>query len=374
MLDEKFFDEKSLSCSSILAMAARDAPGPREHVLQCFIRRNNASQTYYMFLSLSSALVADDGKFLLAARKFRRPTCTDYIIFVDADDMSRESNASVGKLSCSTELFLATKLVVSPENGHAGLQEDEVILQFGKIGKDLFTMDYQYPISSFQAFAICLNSFATTVTSSYENILHHMENISIGNFVFTTRESGNYLACFWVGHSERAGGDVSMNLDWKTGIAAKDWDSVAKKEKIEGKESGREKNCVEPHAMLNFDTTGEFIYCGAGEFIYCGAGEFLNCICGLISQTAAIVIEAHTAPIYDFEGGDSFASFGDDCERISMEQPKIVEVQSEKEGRVGRIKFQYERFSLLLLSQSSDIGWLPFFLLDRRWCRLAPSK
>jgi len=58
---------------------------------------------------------------------------------------------------------LATKLVVSPENGHAGLQEDEVILQFGKIGKDLFTMDYQYPISSFQAFAICLNSFATTV-------------------------------------------------------------------------------------------------------------------------------------------------------------------------------------------------------------------
>ena len=60
-----------------------------------------------------------------------------------------------------------------------------------------------------------------------------MENISIGNFAFTTRESGNYLACFWVGHSERAGGDVSVNLDWKTGIAAKDWDSVAKKEKIE---------------------------------------------------------------------------------------------------------------------------------------------
>lgn len=27
-----------------------------------------------------------------------------------------------------------------------------------------------------------------------------------------------------------------MNLDWKIGIAAKDWDSVAKKEKIEGVE------------------------------------------------------------------------------------------------------------------------------------------
>ncbi|KAG4929300.1 hypothetical protein JHK82_046361 [Glycine max] len=311
-------------------------PGPREHLLQCFIRRNSASQTYYLFLSLSSALVADDGKFLLAARKFRRPTCTDYIISLDADDMSRESNAYVGKLrstlnqilllaillflflsaktnplsshfirsnflgtkftiydrkSCSTELVVNSKqvsprprvptgnypvahisyelnvlgsrgprrmhcvmdtipasaiepggvavaapsqtdfsvsnrdtsfpffqtnstslensisgdqsnkkddvlvlrnkaarwheqlqcwclnfhgrvtiasvknfqLAVSPENGHAGLQEDEVILQFGKIGKDLFTMDYRYPISAFQAFAICLSSFATTV-------------------------------------------------------------------------------------------------------------------------------------------------------------------------------------------------------------------
>ena len=75
---------------------------------------------------------------------------------------------------------------------------------------------------------ICFNQ----VTSPYGNNLHHMENISIGNFAFTTRESGNYLACFWLGHNER-GGDVSVNLDWKTGIAAKDWDSVAKKEKIE---------------------------------------------------------------------------------------------------------------------------------------------
>ena len=36
---------------------------------------------------------------------------------------------------------------------------DKIILQFGKIGKDLFTMDYRYPLSAFQAFAICLSSF-----------------------------------------------------------------------------------------------------------------------------------------------------------------------------------------------------------------------
>ncbi|XP_075083672.1 tubby-like F-box protein 5 isoform X2 [Nicotiana tabacum] len=38
---------------------------------------------------------------------------------------------------------------------------EKVILQFGKIGKDIFTMDYHYPLSAFQAFAICLSSFDT---------------------------------------------------------------------------------------------------------------------------------------------------------------------------------------------------------------------
>ena len=40
-------------------------------------------------------------------------------------------------------------------------EQERVILQFGKIGKDIFTMDYAYPISAFQAFAICLSSFDT---------------------------------------------------------------------------------------------------------------------------------------------------------------------------------------------------------------------
>ncbi|CAA7046108.1 unnamed protein product [Microthlaspi erraticum] len=40
-------------------------------------------------------------------------------------------------------------------------EQDKVILQFGKVGKDMFTMDYRYPLSAFQAFAICLSSFDT---------------------------------------------------------------------------------------------------------------------------------------------------------------------------------------------------------------------
>lgn len=71
------------------------------------------------------------------------------------------------------------------------------------------------------------------MTSPYGNILHSKENATDGQFAFTTQETGNYLACFWLdGHNE-AGKEASVNLDWRTGIAAKDWDSVAKKEKIE---------------------------------------------------------------------------------------------------------------------------------------------
>ena len=51
------------------------------------------------------------------------------------------------------------QLVASLENG----EDENVIIQFGKVGKDAFTMDYQYPISAFQAFAICLSSFDTKI-------------------------------------------------------------------------------------------------------------------------------------------------------------------------------------------------------------------
>ncbi|GMH00258.1 hypothetical protein Nepgr_002097 [Nepenthes gracilis] len=71
------------------------------------------------------------------------------------------------------------------------------------------------------------------VTSPYGNTLHHEENVTHGQFAFTTTEFGNYVACFWVDSNSQV---ATLNLEWKVGIAAKDWDSVAKKEKIEGVE------------------------------------------------------------------------------------------------------------------------------------------
>ncbi|KAL9251677.1 Tubby-like F-box protein 7-like protein [Drosera capensis] len=39
--------------------------------------------------------------------------------------------------------------------------EEVVLLQFGKVSDDTFSMDYRQPLSAFQAFAICLTSFGT---------------------------------------------------------------------------------------------------------------------------------------------------------------------------------------------------------------------
>lgn len=296
-------------------------PGPRGHLLQCFIRRNRSTQTYVLYLNVTNAL-ADDGKFLLAAQKSRHATCTDYTISLNNDDISRGSKAYVGKLranflgtkftvydgcpphtgakltkSRSTRVFgskqvsprvpsgnfpvshisyelnmlgsrgprrmncimdaiplsaigpggvaptqmeftrinndlfpsvpffrsksksvvatdsssslrsplfvpgeaplvlrnksprwheqlqcwclnfhgrvtvasvknfqLVAEATASSEDGHnSGSEQEVVILQFGKVGKDLFTMDYRYPLSAFQAFAICLSSFDTKI-------------------------------------------------------------------------------------------------------------------------------------------------------------------------------------------------------------------
>ncbi|KAE8811664.1 tubby-like F-box protein 11 [Hordeum vulgare] len=258
-------------------------PGPRDAPIKCFIRRHRATQTYFLYIGLTDAL-ADAGKFLLAARKYHRPTCTEYLISLDKSDMSKGSQTCVGKLrsnflrtkftvydahpphagpevskrwpagdypviqinyevnvlgsrgprrmncimdsipvsaieqggtaptqtvfpffnpkssridssiiplssQAESKLVLKNKsprwhehlrcwclnfhgrvtvasvknfqLVASDESAPANEENDDTTLQFGKIGKDLFTLDYRYPVSAFQAFAICLSSFDT---------------------------------------------------------------------------------------------------------------------------------------------------------------------------------------------------------------------
>ncbi|KAJ6414108.1 hypothetical protein OIU84_006846 [Salix udensis] len=108
---------ETTSCWANLPQELLREPGPRDFLLQCFIKRCRSTQTYRLYLSLNNALT-EDGKFLLAARKCRRPTCTDYIISLDTNDMSKGSNTYVGKLRSN---FLGTKFTVfDGQPPHAG--------------------------------------------------------------------------------------------------------------------------------------------------------------------------------------------------------------------------------------------------------------
>ncbi|KAI5061142.1 hypothetical protein GOP47_0023647 [Adiantum capillus-veneris] len=77
------------------------------------------------------------------------------------------------------------------------------------------------------------HTVSVKVTSPYGTVLHNAEVVQSGRFSFTTSEAGVYTACFWLPTSE-TGLTLHVELDWKIGVAAKDWDAVAKKDKIEG--------------------------------------------------------------------------------------------------------------------------------------------
>uniref|UniRef100_A0A0C9S395 TSA: Wollemia nobilis Ref_Wollemi_Transcript_15460_2385 transcribed RNA sequence n=1 Tax=Wollemia nobilis TaxID=56998 RepID=A0A0C9S395_9CONI len=84
-------------------------PGPRDAPILCFIKRDRSNSTYHLYMGLGPALSVENGKFLLAAKKVRRATSTEYIISMDAEEMSRSSSTYVGKLRSN---FLGTKFTI----------------------------------------------------------------------------------------------------------------------------------------------------------------------------------------------------------------------------------------------------------------------
>ncbi|XP_071709570.1 tubby-like F-box protein 5 [Rutidosis leptorrhynchoides] len=285
-------------CGRLTFPISLKQPGPRDSPIQCYIKRDRASSVFRLYFGLTPSEEESD-KLLLAAKKTRRATSTEFLISLVADDFSRASSTYVGKLRsnflgtkftiydsqppndeafhanhsrssrrfntkqvsprlpaynytiatityelnvlrtrgprrmncsmhyipvssiqqggtaptpisfppekplltspsvkkavtvCTDSLVLKNKsprwheqlqcwclnfkgrvTVASVKNFQlvasvnscdnvADAEQNRVILQFGKIGQDIFTMDYRYPLSAYQAFAICLSSFDT---------------------------------------------------------------------------------------------------------------------------------------------------------------------------------------------------------------------
>ncbi|KAF5813800.1 hypothetical protein HanXRQr2_Chr03g0102971 [Helianthus annuus] len=93
----------------------------------------------------------------------------------------------------------------------------------------------EYTVVIFEGLIRSNPTVSITVMSPSGNIIHHKENATHDEFAFTSTESGLYATCF-LDDQPGEGGKLIVNIDWKMGAAAKDWDSIAKKEKIEGVE------------------------------------------------------------------------------------------------------------------------------------------
>jgi len=96
-------------CGKLTFPVSLKQPGPRDGLIQCFIKRDKSKLTYHLYLSLTSAVLDDNGKFLLSAKRSRRTTYTAYIISMDSKNISRSSSGYIGKLRSN---FLGTKFII----------------------------------------------------------------------------------------------------------------------------------------------------------------------------------------------------------------------------------------------------------------------
>ncbi|KAL1551068.1 transmembrane emp24 domain-containing protein p24delta9-like [Salvia divinorum] len=70
------------------------------------------------------------------------------------------------------------------------------------------------------------------VTSAHGNSYHLSDHVTEGHFAFQVVEAGDYMACFFADDSTPST-TMSVDFDWKSGVAAKEWTSVAKKGSVE---------------------------------------------------------------------------------------------------------------------------------------------
>lgn len=95
-------------CGRLTFPISLKQPGPRDAPIQCYIKRDRATSTFRLYFGLTPSEDEND-KLLLAAKKTRRATSTDFIISLVTDDFSRASNTYVGKLRSN---FLGTKFTI----------------------------------------------------------------------------------------------------------------------------------------------------------------------------------------------------------------------------------------------------------------------
>ncbi|KAL3341302.1 hypothetical protein AABB24_025715 [Solanum stoloniferum] len=142
-------------CGRLTFPISLKQPGPRESPIHCFIKRDRANSVYRLYFGLTPSEDESD-KLLLAAKRIRRATSTDFVISLVSDDFSRASSTYVGKLRSN---FLGTKFTIYDNQ----LPSDAAIQHRGRLRRRFSTKQVSPTVSA------CNYSIATV---SYElNVL-----------------------------------------------------------------------------------------------------------------------------------------------------------------------------------------------------------
>ncbi|GFP87340.1 transmembrane emp24 domain-containing protein p24delta7 [Phtheirospermum japonicum] len=115
------------------------------------------------------------------------------------------------------------------ESGHTKCITEDIKLNSMTVGKyHIVNPNEGYPLPD-------SHKITVRVTSAYGNNYHSSDNVNEGHFAFQTAEAGDYMTCF-LAADHKPSTSFTVDFDWKSGIAAKDWTSVAKKGSVESME------------------------------------------------------------------------------------------------------------------------------------------
>ncbi|KAL0003799.1 hypothetical protein SO802_011360 [Lithocarpus litseifolius] len=126
-----------------------------------------------------------------------------------------------GLLSCTTE-----SIRFELQSSHTKCIAEELKINSMTVGKySVVNPNEDIPLPDFHKVTV-------RVTSSNGNSYHHGDKVPSGKFAFVTVEAGDYMACFWA-PDHQPPITSTIDFEWKTGVAAKDWSSVAKKGQVD---------------------------------------------------------------------------------------------------------------------------------------------
>ncbi|KAK9116654.1 hypothetical protein Sjap_015601 [Stephania japonica] len=124
---------------------------------------------------------------------------------------------------------LAQSLRLDLESGHTKCIAEDIKSNSMSVGKySVVNPNEGHPLPD-------SHKITARVTSAYGNSYHNGDHVESGQFAFTAAEAGDYVTCFYA-PDHKPPVTLTIEFEWKTGVAAKDWSNVAKKGNIDAME------------------------------------------------------------------------------------------------------------------------------------------